>query len=321
MKPFWDIFFGFLAVLAGIVATVFLTLQLSMRRMPASHRIAVVGFPQTGKTTLITAVFAYFFRHGVKGASIVPRGDETIRRINANMELLELGRPIGPTTDQDVFAYRAEVDLKSAMFPRRYKLEIGDFPGESTVEFSEEYQDWLHLTRYFEWAVSADAFLFVVDVGAVLLDEDGEYVARQKRALRAAWQRLQESHLEGSSDVSLKPLVLVFTKADVLLFDRDISKLDEIPPEGQTPIVSVSPHGLLARKTEKITDRFEDLIQYFQNENRRFAMVFTSVFINVEGERLGVPEIAQLIMPRASSNLVRLVKRRHLRRIDPERGS
>jgi GTPase SAR1 family protein len=280
------------------VVTTLLTWALVARRLPESYRIAVIGFPRSGKTTLITAVFAYLFRNGVRGASIVPRGEETIRRINSNMEQLDLGRPIGPTKDQDVFAYRAEIRIRSSFFLRHYKLEIGDFPGENTLDFTEKYGEWLHDTSYFEWAISSDAFLFVVDVGSILLDHSGEYVARQKRALRAAWQRLEEHHLDSKSDFSNKPLILVFTKADLLLKSVEQDSIYDLafgaPPQSK---ISFDPSEMEIPRRD-ITARFSELIDYFRRENRRFGVVFASVFGSVGGERLGVPEIARYIMPR-----------------------
>lgn len=286
-----------ISTLLSVVSAVF-TWALVVRRLPASYRIAVVGFPRSGKTTLITAVFAYLFRNGVRGASIVPRGEETIRRINSNMEQLDLGRPIGPTKDQDVFAYRAEIKIRSSFFLRHYKLEIGDFPGENTLEFTEQYGEWLHDTRYFEWAISSDAFLFVVDVGSVLLDETGEYVARQKRALRAAWQRLEEHHLDSNSDISDKPLILVFTKADLLLNRKGPHAIKDLAFGGIPQIRTFIDPMELRSETREIEAAFSELTDYFRRENRRFEVVFASVFANVEHERLGIPEIARYIMPR-----------------------
>ena len=256
---------------------------LSNKRMPALHRIAVIGYPQTGKTTLITAVFAYLFRHGIRGASIVPRGEETIARVNSNMESLELGRPIGATRDQDVFAYRAEVKFQSFPFGRRYKLEIGDFPGENSVEFTEQYGEWLHRTKYFEWAISADAFVFVIDVGKVF-DLDGqEYVARQKSALRAAWQRIQEFHLDGSSNIRRKPLILAFTKADLGL--------------------SHSALGISESEIQKLTanleERFSDLIAYLRRETNRFETIATSALLSTRGDRIGIQKLATRLLPRS----------------------
>jgi GTPase SAR1 family protein len=293
--------FDFVQIIIGVatlLVTVVATWQVLVRRLPSSYRIAVIGFPKSGKTTLITAVFAYLFRRGIRGASIVPRGDETIKRVNRNMEQLELGRPIGPTTDQDVFAYRAEVKLSNLIFERTYKLEIGDFPGENTVDFAEEVGDWLHETRYFEWAIGGDAFLLVVDVAAVLLDETGEYVARQKRALRAAWQRLEEHHLDSRTDMKKKPLILVFTKADCLLEEQTASDISGLAYGLKPPSMVSLTDNRIKPEEDHILERFADLIDYFKRENRRFVVVFASVFINMQGERLGIPEIARYVMPK-----------------------
>jgi GTPase SAR1 family protein len=288
-------------LLFSVAVTAASTWLFLARRLPSSYRIAVIGFPKSGKTTMITAVFAYLFRHGMKGASIVPRGEETIKRVNSNMEDLELGRSIGPTTDQDVFAYRAEINLSSPLFSRHYKLEIGDFPGENTVAFAEETGDWLHETRYFDWAISGDAFLFVVDLGAVLEDEKGEYVARQKRALRAAWQRLEEHHLDSGTDIRRKPLILVFTKADLLLLGSfEQRRIHDLAYGIETPVPINGSVDDIAKKRDAVLKRFSDLIDYFRRENKRFVVVFVSVFLNVNGERLGIPEIASYIMPRWS---------------------
>ena len=289
---------AFWGALLGAVLSALITWYFSARRMPASYRIAVLGFPKSGKTTLITAVFAYLFRRGVRGASIVPRGEETIQRISDNMEKLELGRPIGPTTDQDVFAYRAEVSISGLIFTARYKLEIGDFPGENTVDFAETYGDWLHRTKYFEWAVGADAFVFVLDTGAILLDESGEYVARQKRAFRAAWQRLQEHYLDGPADLSRRPLILVFTKADSLVFGGTAEELRSATMAKEFARATTIPRGQIESIGGDIRARLRDLIEYFERESRRFRVVLTSVFLNVDDERLGIPEVAHYIMPR-----------------------
>ncbi len=293
---------GFLAAVGLSAAfSAFLTWLLAARRMPASHRVAILGFPQSGKTTLITAVFDYLFRFGAKGGSIVPRGDETIRRINDNLRSLELQRPVKPTTDQEVFAYRAEVVARRSRFQNRYKLEIGDFPGEDTVAFAEQYGEWLHDTPYFQWAMTADAFVFVVDVSSLLLDISGEQVAREKSAFRAAWQRLREHHLDGGSDLAEKPLLLVFTKADLLLIPS--SRFEEIRDRatGQRfPEMQVVRRNQLDREFERIKLRFSDLIAYFQLESSRFDIVFTSMFAEVDQERLGVPEFASKILPRPS---------------------
>jgi GTPase SAR1 family protein len=285
-----------LSVLSAALLSALVTWIFSVRKMPASHRVAIIGFPQTGKTTLITSLFDYMFRHGARGRSIVPRGDETIRRINENLEQLELGRPIRPTSDQDVFAFRAEVDPPDDVFGRRYKLEIGDFPGEDTVVFTEQYGAWLHDTPYFQWAVSADAFVFVADGSSVVEGADAQYIARQKSVLRAAWQRLREHHLDGGANLRQKTLLLVFTKADLLLnvqLAEQRGRVVEVPR-----VVEAQSENVILGPIEDVRSKFGDLISYFELESSRFSVVFTSAFLIVNGERLGIREIARRILPR-----------------------
>ena len=274
----------FASILAGLFTSA-LTWVVATKRLPVSHRIAIIGFPRAGKTSLIAALFEYYFRRGARGKAIVPRGEETIQRINENISRLQTQKEVLPTKDQDVFAYRAEVLSK-----RRYKLEIGDFPGEDTVEFAEKYDQWLHSAPYFKWAVSADAFIFVVD-SDVLNDEFSEIaVARQKSAFRAAWQRLREHHLDGSEDLSEKPLFLVFTKTDLLFDDGQLGHF-------HGGLRAMEP-GIFGDVESYLNYRFSDLIEYFGRESKNFRVILTSVIAGSDGERLGVPSLATFILPR-----------------------
>jgi hypothetical protein len=301
-----------IGALLGAFVSAIATWMISVQRLPASFRVAILGFPRAGKTTLITGVFDYLFRRGLQGASVMPRGDETIRRVNTNLERLELGQPIEPTTDQDLFAYRAEIQVRSSLFHKRYKLEIGDFPGEDSVAFAESSGDWLHEAPYFNWAVSADAFLFVVDIGRVLDDVRGIYVAQQKKAFRAAWQRVQEFHLDGPGDIRRKSLTLVFTKADLLMrqeesHDREWSRFGR-----HTFRLKPKETESFQSGTEDVVDQFNDLVQYFSRESHFLGVVFTSVLLEKDEERLGIPKLVANILPRRNfipHSVTRAVKR------------
>lgn len=260
---------------------------LSIKKLPVSHRVAILGFPRSGKTSLIVAIFEYYFRRGALGKIIAPRGEETIRRINENINRLELRKEISPTKDQDVFAYRADIYSEKSIFSRRYKLEIGDYPGEDTVAFAEDYGDWLHQTPYFKWATSADAFIFVVDAEIFFCDDPKQEAARQKSAFRAAWQRLREHHLDGRNDLESKTLVLVFTKIDLFIMRE------------RNPNWPVS--ALTAEQV--LTHYFKDLIEYLNRETTKFYIEYTSVYErepagNRTGERFGIPELAERILPK-----------------------
>jgi len=291
-----------IAVAAGLLASFAmagLTFVLTTLRLPVSHRVAILGFPQAGKTTLITAVFDYLFRHGAKGRSVVPRGEETIRRVNENLQQLELGRPIRPTKDQDVFAYRAELITRGSGLARRYKLEIGDFPGEDTVAYAEQYGDWLHETPYFQWAASADAFIFVVDAGSIVGETASTQIARQKSALRAAWQRLREEHLSSPGGIVNKPLLLVFTKADLLMRQPESSELLQLGRQGLAASRQVTT-AEVDKCVGSVRAQFRDLIEYLERDSSKFGVIFTSVFLRDDDERLGITEIANRLLPRPS---------------------
>ena len=102
--------------------------QWSISGLPRAYSIAVIGYPKSGKTFLITAVFGELFSGRLFDIKTVPRGQETIERINRDLEALAIGRSLGPTTDQDLFAYRADITRGHSLFVRKYKVEIGDFP-------------------------------------------------------------------------------------------------------------------------------------------------------------------------------------------------
>ena len=281
----------YVAVAAGIFLSAAASYILARRSILRSYRVAVIGFPQVGKTSLITALFAYLFKRGIRGASIVPRGEETITRINAHIAEMESGKGVAPTRDQDVFAYRAEVQSRSkfGLLPTKYKLEIGDFPGEQSEAFIESDQPWLHNTKYFQWAMGADAFLFVVDSSQCNGFDTVEYVAHQQSAFRAAWQRLADHHIDGGSSLRNKAVILVYTKADRIL---------DGPPHrfgaGAVP-------ETLEDRTKKLHDfldeTFADFIYYVRRDAPKFKTVLTSVVKKQSLERIGIPEVADYMLP------------------------
>lgn len=286
--------------LTGLALSVFasyVTWLLGIRRLPTSHRVAIIGFPQSGKTTLITGIFDFLFRHGDRGGSVIPRGDETIRRINENLQCLEMARSVRPTTEQDVFAYRAEVVADAGFFARRYKLEVGDFPGEDSAAFAEEHGNWLHRTPYFEWALSADAYVFVADSQCLRTGAPAEESARLKMAFRASWQRIREHHLDGPSRVQSKPLIFVFSKIDVLtVFSRSLIDGTTGTSDGSSDRGTLSKYDCEILETQ-IERTFGDLFEYLRRESRHFVVVLTSVYLWRDGERVGLPELVRRVLP------------------------
>ncbi|EDN68723.1 hypothetical protein BGP_3004 [Beggiatoa sp. PS] len=293
-------------ILGGIAAILYFlrTITITIKdNLPRAYSIAIIGFPKSGKTTLITTLFGELFTNRVLNISTIPRGLATIERINADLAKLELGEAIGPTTDQDLFAYRTDM-IRGKIFKQRYKVEIGDFPGEDSQKFTEQFGDWFHETPYFKWAMEADAFIFIIDV-AELLNENSakQYVARITQSIRAAWQRLGEYHLEGNKNLRQKPVLLVFTKSDLFGITphavqedavlKKISQLGftEVPEAGE-----IAPEKLQQGKnhTEQL---FSHLMSYLKNQSNQFDYLFVSCFSYHNNRKLGINELIEKILP------------------------
>lgn len=276
-------------------------------KLPSAYSIAVVGFPKSGKTTLITTLFGELFANRL-GIEIIPRGIQTIERINENLSKLELGKSIGPTTDQDVFAYRMDIVL-GTLLKRRYKVEIGDFPGEDSREFTEKFGPFFHQTPYFQWAMQADAFLFIIDLTPALVTttEYGtpqEYAAKMTQAIRASWQRLYEYHYEGGRSLPKKPVVLVFTKADLFGITAEMVNLPQITSEimkigfETIPTPTEIDSEKLKQGQEYTKKLFANLIQYLSHQSQNYQCLFVSCFSFEQGQRLGIKPLLDSILPK-----------------------
>lgn len=297
-----------IAVTIAVVALIFTVYRSFIeKRLPRAYSIAVVGYPQAGKTFLITAMFGELFSNRIPGNKTIPRGKTTIEKINKDLESIELGRPLGPTTDQDLFAYRADFIRGSFPFKRYYKVEIGDFPGEDSKEFAEKFGDWFHETPYFKWVMEANAFVFVIDLAPLLSEfESNEYAAKMTRAIRAAWQHLLEYHIEGNKEIRSKPLIIVFTKADLLFKYQDWtgshqSTIGNIILEyGFKTIVNEKYENGIHPDQEivkKIKDKFSDIINYLGEQSSSFNIEFVSALIRAKNGRLGIKDFLSHILP------------------------
>jgi hypothetical protein len=209
-------------------------------RLRYSHKIAVIGFPGAGKTTMISMMFSRIMRT-VIAKNIRVSGKETISRISELYERVVSGKNVGPSTDQDVFSYRFQVDSSSkfSLLKRQYDVEIADFPGEYSEDLASSDPEF-HIERlisyplsrshlpekklrplaslygetYQTWVTQADEYIIVIDLDALLKD-DSNRVAIQAKLLSAVLS-LKEASIEGGNRLSDKDAVLVFSKADII---------------------------------------------------------------------------------------------------------
>lgn len=300
------------AAAASLIVTMPLLWAMFRRTRPSfsiAHNIAIIGFPQSGKTTLITSLFAEIFAKRVLGLHLDPSGGSTIDRVNQDLARLETGVALGPTGDQERFSYRCNMEVYSFLFPRTYKVEFGDFPGGDSRDYAERDWLWLHDTPFFKWVEAADALVFVVDLGAYLRAARGDtspraFVAHMSAAIRGAWQHYVDSIEGGAAAASRRAVVLAFTKADLCDLlgqaedDRVLTAIAKLGFGDTVPPVRRIDTAILRQLEEVVQGEFADLITYLRSQTRHFSVIFTSCFGTLEGRRLGLAELLKAVLPR-----------------------
>jgi GTPase SAR1 family protein len=304
----------------ALILTMFIflfTLRSNSSLPPPQYNVAIIGFPQSGKTTLIAALFGETFAQRIKDVKMTPRGNLTIERINEILRKIEAGQAFGPTKDQDKFSFRADVVIPSFPFNRAFKVEFGDFPGEDSGEYMMKYGEWLHNTEFFKWVNTSDSLVFVIDLGHYIpFAERKEFVSSMSSAIRAAWQHFLDANEH--NPIRDHPVVLAFTKTDLCDVIEDSERLGiavktlfgnseyqdrletkvvqfafgkDVPPTEKMSIYAVD-----AAKSSVLQD-FEKLITYLEGETEYFEVVFTSSFGLVDGKRLGVEKLLKAVLP------------------------
>jgi len=304
-----------LLLLAGTMLGVIVALgrEIIGDTLPRAFNIALLGFPQSGKTTLIVSLFGELLTYRVFGIDAQLRGTKTIERVNEFLALLKQGKALPPTKDQDKFAYTA--NIYSAIlrigktwwsFGRRYKVEIGDFPGENTKDYVTKYGKWLHTTDFFKWTMEAEAIVFVIDLGKYVNPADQrKYIADMTSAIRAAWQHIVEYDDARREDPKKRTIILVFTKVDVFglapngktpeQFEKALVKL----AFGKTfPPLREIDQEVMVKGRVKVLDDFDELIDYLSNETRKFDVIFTSCSATENGLRVGLFELVSRLLPK-----------------------
>lgn len=302
--PNWARTLGILGILGVGMSSYWFLLQ--RYSLPRQINVAIVGFPRSGKTTLIITIFRETFQGRLSPLKLTPRGRTTIEKVNADVQRLDTGYAVGPTTDQELFAFRADVTTTRVLFARTYTVQFGDFPGKSSERFSsKDKETWLHTSEYFKWVSDSDAMVFVIDLAEYLLggERRKEYVSRMSSAIRAAWHNYLDVNHHRLREVRQHPLVVVFTKTDLLtvessLGDGDLEERieslgfgDKIPPDTELRGYGISTFE------DKVKREFAELIDYLKSEDRRFSIVFTSGFGQIEGRRLGIMELVRAVLP------------------------
>jgi hypothetical protein len=233
-----------LGVIFGAVL-IFLTeifRRLLKEPLPTSHKIAVIGLPGAGKTTLITAIFELLQR-GIHIDGVRLHGLSTIETVNRYIANLNAGRKIGPTLERDTFVFRFSYFKRKGLVRRLYDVEIADFPGEysrtisslpnehiqahtkensgmGTSDLSEEAWSYtLFGKEFFSWIASSREYLFLIDLSSIYSKNNVRAeIADMTARVRTSWQVIEDSTTErGIGSARNRSVHLIFTKTDTLL--------------------------------------------------------------------------------------------------------
>jgi GTPase SAR1 family protein len=276
--------------------------------LPISHSVALVGLPRSGKTTIITSLFGEIFARKTlyKDFQASLTGESTIKRVNSDLARLERGLTLGPTEDQSTFAYKTKITLTRFFVTRTYKIEFGDFPGEYSKDFLDSQFDLIQSEEFFKWVLSADAIIFVVDLGPYLdLNKRKKYVAEMSASIRSAWQKILNAHEDGERVARKMPVAMVFSKVDLEERIRKIESVSDIQSliaklgygdESPEPIVLDS--VITKRLEAEVEKSFTDLLNFLRDETKYFTIVHTSCFGFANENRLGLFELLKAILPK-----------------------
>lgn len=271
--------------------------------MPKPYNVAIVGFPCSGKTTLLTSIFGEIFARRIHGINAHLKGKFTIERVNNDLEKFQKDMALGPTKNEDRFSYQTNITINRFPINEVFKVEFGDFPGKDSEKHFEKNGEQLHNTEFFKWYVDADAIIFVVDIGEYLRkDGDKDYVTKMSKAIRTAWESILDINKDILKEVEKRPIVLVFTKADLFGVTKSRNSIDEFEDTitklgfGETPKIHEIDLNEFESGKNIITDDFKDLISFLGNQKNKFNILFTSSFGRLNGSRLGFSELLKLVL-------------------------
>lgn len=276
--------------------------------LPQAYNVAIIGFPKSGKTTLIVSLFQEIFNRKIAGIKATLKGSSTIERLNEQIAKKEGGFAIGPTNDQTMFAYRTNIESKGLLFKKEYRVEFGDYPGE----YSEELSDAAHFERlkkseFFKWCIEADAYIFLIDVGKYLLEQNKmSFIAGTSKSIRESWQHFLDYAEVSGRNAHKKPVILVFNKMDLFcIADKKAMTQEEynlmIDESGFSkkivPRVFELNLETNVRNSNYLLNEFRDIISYMKSESNQFHVLFTSSFGMINKRLIGVHDILKYIFP------------------------
>lgn len=263
--------------------------QVFRKGIKQSVRIAVIGQPRAGKTTLISVIFHKIMSSKIARNATVS-GEKTVDRITRHMLTLRTGKSLASTDENSVFAFRFQIKKRLlAMIPMQFDVEIADFPGEYSEQLSldlasrEEVGERLVSKEFFSWVLGADKYVFVIDVERAI-SESESYRPKIDALIKNAVLNLKQELLD--ENVYERPVLVAFLKADTL-FSKDF----EIPlhyDDAYFSEIDTKSVGAFKDDLDQVMTTFSETIAFLKANFRRVDVVaFSSFAVNTLFEQEG----------------------------------
>jgi GTPase Era involved in 16S rRNA processing len=294
-------------VAVGVATTLMWVLLDS--RMPRPYNIAIIGYPESGKTTLIVSLFGEILASKIEGVRATLSTKSTTERVIPGIAALEMRKALSPAKSQFMFVYRADIVLGSRSWLRKtYKVEVGDFSEQTAEELAVGTAERLVNPEFEKWVNEADAFVFVIDVAQCYRGYEmgnrinDEYVRQMTAAIRTAWQNVLNYHTAGRKKLRSYPVILAFTKSDLInhVSDAPNAHVSEAMQKwgfAEIPAVADIQPQKFSQEAQRIRDAFDEVRSFFQQNSDSYEDVFVSSLGNMGGRRLGLERLVRAIFP------------------------
>ncbi len=263
------------------------------KKFKRTHDVAFIGYPGMGKTTMIVSMIGEIHLGKIKSAHATLLGESTIKRVAENLEKIRDGVPLGATDDSTKFGYTAFIEVNTKFSSKAYKVTYGDFPGEDSKKISQGSLNkltWFKETDYFQWALNAECYVFVIDASCIK-DKNSSIVKDIMTGYRTSWQHILDNNTEAVRIIRKRPIIIAFTKCD-LFFKEGKNAEDTLYFES----IDIRDEKFKTLKYN-LHEKFKDLIDFFRKENPALEIIFTSSYGKYGDKVIGAKELFEKTLP------------------------
>lgn len=266
-----------------------------------SRRIALVGPARVGKTTTVISVLDQIRRGRIYNGSARLRTEATIARVAQLSAILNDGGFPPSTREDETNIYRFDYAIRLSSIFRLiftmigigtlYRVEVADFAGEQSERYflpipslkADELPDDYGLNashNFLKWISESDVCVVFIDCELYSTRGD-EYVRSITEKYVTFWSFYMDVHSDIFLDKKAPPVVLLYSKGDVLLPTNRVDFTMQMMLE------------------EQLNRAFRDLIVFLTANAASVSTVVSSAIArDTTSERLGVSELVHSILPR-----------------------